>query len=227
MLLFYLAAAPWVIRMGYPPLFAGLLTIPLILVPWMLGYLAREAKQRTGGYRVLSAVSYREALPWGKYLVLGVPVVLWGALIFAITGAVVEPALVGGIFSWLPDWFLNPADFEQIVAMPIVPLWIFLGSLLVFAGIVAPVVEELYFRGNLLPAVDRYGVWAPVFTVALFTLYHFESPWENPGRFLVVLPMAWVVWYKRSVWFGLAVHVALNTISALGLTYAVFAARRG
>jgi membrane protease YdiL (CAAX protease family) len=89
------------------------------------------------------------------------------------------------------------------------------------------VVEELYFRGHLLPAVDRYGAWAPVLTVALFTLYHFESPWESPGRFLLVLPMAWVLWRKRSVRFGVVVHVALNTLSALGLTCAVLAARGG
>ena len=45
MLVFYVAAAPWFVGMGYPPLLAGLVSIPLILVPWMLGYLAWDAKQ--------------------------------------------------------------------------------------------------------------------------------------------------------------------------------------
>jgi uncharacterized protein len=61
--------------------------------------------------------------------------------------------------------------------------------------------------------------------VALFTLYHFESPWENPARFLVVLPMASVVWARRSVRFGVVIHVLLNTLSALAVTVAVLAAR--
>jgi uncharacterized protein len=147
------------------------------------------------------------------------------ALVFMVSEQFVTPVLVERCFSWLPGWFLRPADFDHIVAMPTRALVVFLGSLLVFAGVVAPVVEELYFRGHLLPAVERYGLWAPVITVALFTLYHVESPWESPGRFLVVLPMTLVVWHKRSVAFGVAAHVALNTLSALALTLAVFAAR--
>jgi membrane protease YdiL (CAAX protease family) len=61
--------------------------------------------------------------------------------------------------------------------------------------------------------------------VALFTLYHFESPWEGPVRFAVVLPMAWAVWKLRSVRLGIVVHVALNTLSAIALALAVMGAR--
>lgn len=227
MLLFYLATAPWFVGMGFPPLFASLISIPAILVPWMLGYLAWEAKRRTGRYDILAAVFYRERMSIRQLLGFGVPLVVWGGVIFAVSQEVTAPVLANRLSSWLPDWFLNPADFDQIVAMPSAPLIVFLGSLIVFAGVVAPIVEELYFRGHLLPAVDRYGGWAPVLTVALFTLYHFESPWESPARFLAVLPMAWIVWYKRSVRFGVVIHVVLNTLSALGLTAAVIAARGG
>jgi uncharacterized protein len=227
MLLFYVTTAPWFMAVGFPALFASLMTIPLILVPWMLGYLAWEGKRRTGRFRISAAVFYRERLTARRYLAFGAPVVLWGALVFVLSEQLVAPTLVEGLRPWLPQWFLEPADFDDLVAMPTGLLLAFLGSLILFAGVVAPLVEELYFRGHLLPAVDRYGPWAPVLTVALFTLYHFESPWENPARFLVVLPMAWVVWRTRSVRFGIVVHVLLNTISALALTVAVFAARAG
>jgi uncharacterized protein len=227
MLAFYVATAPWFARLGYPPLFASLMTIPLLLVPWMLGYLAWEGRRRTGRFDVGAAIDYRERLPRRKVALLAVPVILWGAAVFSISANVVEPLLLERFFSWLPGWYVHPADFDGILAMPTLPLLVFLGSLLVFAGVVAPLVEELYFRGHLLPAVSRWGIWAPVVTVAMFTLYHLESPWQNPGRFLVVLPLAWVVWRTRSVRFGIIVHVLLNTISALGLTVAVLLARGG
>lgn len=227
MLAFYLATAPWFMDRGFPALFASLMSIPVILVPWMLGYLAWDAWRRTGKLDLLASVFFRERLSPRQMLGFGLPVILWGGMAFALSAQVVEPLLLERVFGWLPAWFTNPADFDEIVAMPLGPLLVFLGSLVVFAGVVAPVVEELYFRGHLLPAVHRYGAWAPVITVALFALYHFESPWENVGRFLVVLPMAWVVWRTRSVRFGVVIHAALNTLSALALTYAVFAARGG
>lgn len=225
MVVFYVVTAPWFMSLGFPPLFASLVTIPVILVPWMLGYLAWEGKRRTGQFKILAAVFYRERLAPRHYVIFGAPVILWSALVFMVSEQLVAPVLIDRFLSWLPAWFLNPAEFDHIVAMPTGPLLIFLGSLLVFAGVLAPVVEELYFRGHLLPAVERFGFWAPVITVALFTVYHFESPWENPGRFLVVLPMTFVVWHTRSVAFGVAAHVVLNTLSALALILAVFSAR--
>jgi AcrR family transcriptional regulator len=48
------------------------------------------------------------------------------------------------------------------------------------------VVEELYFRGYLLPRISRFGGWAPVINCCLFALYHFWQPFNLPsllGRF--------------------------------------------
>lgn len=53
---------------GFPPLFASLVSIPVILVPWMLGYLAWEDKRRTGRFRVIAAVIYRERLAPRHYV---------------------------------------------------------------------------------------------------------------------------------------------------------------
>jgi uncharacterized protein len=225
MLGFYLLAAPWFMARGYPPLMASLVTIPLILAPWMLGYLAWEGRRRSGSFDVLAAVTYRARVSRLHYLVFGLPILLWGAVVFGVADAWLTPRLVEGLSAALPRWFLAPVEVEELVAMPTGSLVAFLGALVLFAGIVAPVIEELYFRGHLLPAVQHWGPLAPVITVALFTLYHFESPWEGPGRFLVVLPMVLVVWRTRSVRFGIVVHVALNLLSALALTVAVIGMR--
>lgn len=224
MLIFYLLAAPVVMEAGYPPLFASLLTIPLILVPVMLGYLGIVARRMTGSFNPMAVVGYRNVLSSWKTAGYVVGLTLGGAAAFVAVEAIIGSSFKDAVFGWLPTWFLNPADLELITGMPVEKQIIFLASLLVFAGFVAPVVEELYFRGHLLPGISRLGVWAPVASVALFTLYHFESPWEGPGRFVMVLPMVYAVWYTRSVRLGIIVHVVLNTLSALGVAAAVWTA---
>jgi membrane protease YdiL (CAAX protease family) len=52
----------------------------------------------------------------------------------------------------------------------------------VSSGLVAPVVEELYFRGYLLPRIDRLGIWAPLIGALLFASQHVWTPLQDPGR---------------------------------------------
>jgi uncharacterized protein len=221
MLGFYLATAPIVMAWGFPPLFASLLTIPLILVPSMLGYLGYEARRTTGRFDPMAVVGYRAVIPVGRMAWYTVGLIVWGAVSFMLMETLIGPGLVEAVFGWLPAWFINPADFDAIVSMSTGRQVIFLGSLLLFAGIVAPIVEEIYFRGHLLPGIARFGIWAPIINVFLFTLYHFESPWEAPGRFVMVLPLVYLVWRTRSLRLGIIVHVLLNTLSALALIAAV------
>jgi membrane protease YdiL (CAAX protease family) len=79
-------------------------------------------------------------------------------------------------------------------------------------GLLGPVTEELYFRGHLLPRIDRFGAWAPVLNTALFSLYHFWSPWQVLVRFAGFLPMSWAAWRKRSFLVSMAAHILINTI---------------
>lgn len=71
-----------------------------------------------------------------------------------------------------------------------------------FLNLAVPSVEELYFRGFLLPRIPGGSHWAPLLNASLFSLYHFWLPWDFFGR-LVALPVAYVVQWKR----GLAVLV--------------------
>ena len=47
-----------------------------------------------------------------------------------------------------------------------------------------PWVEELYFRGYLLPRISRYGAWAPLLGGLFFALYH---GWQWYGFVTVLL----------------------------------------
>ena len=88
-------------------------------------------------------------------------------------------------------------------------------AFLVLNGLVGPIVEELYFRGYLLPRLDRLGRWAPLVNVSLFSLYHFWSPWQVAARILGIGPMVFAVRWKRNVYLGMLIHCTLNLISVL------------
>lgn len=46
-------------------------------------------------------------------------------VVFGISANFVEPVLLDRFFSSLPRWYVQPADFESIVALPTVPLLVF------------------------------------------------------------------------------------------------------
>ncbi len=84
-------------------------------------------------------------------------------------------------------------------------------------NIAIPIIEELYFRGFLLPRMARWGNWAPLISVALFSLYHLWLPWENPTRIIALLPVIYAVQWKHNIYLSIAVHALLNTIGSIGL----------
>lgn len=90
-----------------------------------------------------------------------------------------------------------------------------LAAYLAINGLLGPVVEELYFRGYLLPRMERMGRWAPLVNVTLFSLYHFWSPWQVMARIVGLGPTVYAVRWKRNVYLGIVVHCALNTLSVL------------
>jgi hypothetical protein len=84
-------------------------------------------------------------------------------------------------------------------------------------GIAAPVVEELYFRGFLLPRLPVSARWAPLLNVGLFSLYHFFSPWQIVTRIVALTPMAYTVARQKNLMLGVWVHALLNTLGVLSL----------
>ena len=97
--------------------------------------------------------------------------------------------------------------------------WLALGlaAVLLVNVLAGPLVEELYFRGYLLPRIDRLGRWAPVLNTVLFSLYHFWTPWQNLTRIIGFLPLSWVAWRRRSTQLAIATHVTINLVFLLGL----------
>jgi uncharacterized protein len=82
-------------------------------------------------------------------------------------------------------------------------------------AVAGPIVEEVYFRGYLLPRISRFGAWAPLINTVLFSIYHFFTPWQNIGRIIGLLPLVYFVWWKRSIHISIAVHVLGNVSTML------------
>jgi len=98
-----------------------------------------------------------------------------------------------------------------------------------FIVAIAPVVEELFFRGFLLHGLwGRFGFWpAALASGWLFGAIHLTS-FDNVG---IILPfavigtlLAWVVQRTGSLWNAIIVHALFNTVSISGYLVQRFAA---
>lgn len=89
------------------------------------------------------------------------------------------------------------------------------------AVILAPILEEILFRGVILQGLARrHGATAAtVWTAFFFTLFHFYNPWQLLPTFFLGLLLAWLVLTTRSIMAGILVHAAFN-----GLSLALFSA---
>lgn len=219
--LFIVLAAPLVRSWGFPAVFALFVGIPLVIVPIELGYLLYQAKRTTGRWSLAEVVSYREKLPVRKYVLWGGGLALWWIVVLLAMTSLLDEWIARTFFWWLPEFILQFSTFEG--GEPTAPwaLLVLVVCAFVFNGFVGPVVEELYFRGHLLPAIERLGPWAPVINTVLFSLYHLWTPWQNPGRIIALLPWVYTVWRTRSIHLSIIVHVAVNNLFLL-LVVAVF-----
>lgn len=208
---FYAGVAPVVRSLGFPSLMAVFLAIVFVLIPFELGYLIYQA--RKNGLSLGSVVLYREPMPRGQFVALVLGLFAWAALCSMLLYPPLDEFFIGNVFSWLPGWFFFAEDFARYSTTALLTTWVF-G--LVVNGVAGPVVEEMYFRGYLLPRISRLGGWAPLINTVLFSLYHFFTPWQNVGRIIGLLPMVYATWWKRSIYVSMAVHV-LGNVSAMVL----------
>lgn len=218
---FYFLTAPAIIRAGYPPLMAILLAILVILIPFELGFLYYQGKKQNGRYSLDGIVLLREHTPIWQFVGLVFVLITWGGLAFGLLSTV-DNFFVQSMFTWLPAWAL-PAnvigDLSQYSKSAIV-LTVLAGFLL--NGFAGPFVEELYFRGYLLPRIPSSKQWAPLINVLLFSLYHFFSPWQNITRIVALIPFVYIVAWKRDIRIGMWAHCLMNTLGMIPLLAYLF-----
>lgn len=213
----YVLVTPFLRQMGLPSAIGISLVVLLVLVPLELGILFWQGKKLNGNFSLEGIVLNREKTPVTQFA-LWIFVALFAAVLcFALLGWLDKFFLT--FFGWLPDWFFVNEDMSVYSKTIQFISWL---AIFLLTGIIGPYVEELYFRGFLLPRIAWMKGWAPLAEAFLFALYHFWSPWQLVTRTLAVLPLVYIVNRKRDLRIGVAAHWLLNTVGSLELLVAVF-----
>jgi hypothetical protein len=209
----YYLIAPAVRAAGYPSVMALTLVAAAVLVPVELGILLRQGRRQTGRWSIRSSmealIPYRSGLNWRQYL-------LWVPVIFVASGlimTVMNPvgAALEGWFGFIPESYrLDLGLSGEFARGKLIQTYLLHFVVLV---VTAPAVEELYFRGFLLPRMPaNLGRAAPVLHSLFFALYHLWSPWMIASRTAALLPLIYIVRWKRNVYLGMGAHWLINSL---------------
>ena len=204
--IFYFLIRQPVQNSGYPSIFALILAIIFVLVPVELGYLLYKGKQTTGRYTLDGLISYRTPIPWWQSI-------LWILIVLALMGAIftvmkpVDNLLMEKLFFWMPT-----LDSGLDGSYSKTALIVTYSILLIFGVIVGPSVEELYFRGYLLPRIPVKH--SELFHSFLFAAYHVWTPWMFITRIIGMIPLIIAV-KKKNIYIGIIAHILLNSLDVI------------
>ena len=218
---FFLLLRPLLDSSGFPPLLAFLLAVLLIDIPFMLGVMLNEGKKLNGHYSLEGVVHYRSKLPWKTFILVFVSafVVVYVLMMLATP---ISALITESLFSGLPDWvFLEEQTQYESYAKDVLVMVFVLQ--LVLTGIILPWVEELYFRGYLMPRISRYKKWSPLLGGFAFGLYHTWQLYGFPTVFLLGTALGYVVWWKKDIRLSIGLHVFANTLGRVMFLMAALA----
>mgnify|MGYP001114456834 CR=1 FL=1 len=92
-----------------------------------------------------------------------------------------------------------------------------LASALILGGVVAPLAEEVFFRGYLYAGFrERFGIgWGAVISALLFSVVHLTPGVLVPIFFMGIL-LALLYEYTDSLWPSIVLHGAINSLAFIG-----------
>lgn len=174
---------------------------------FQLGYILVYNKKHYGDFRISKSLGLRTRLGW-KQLALWTPILLVVVMgLFAATqfiGVWLQPTM----FSWLPSWYPLETDYSTYSETV---QYVTYAIMFVIVGIVVPVLEEVFFRGFLMPRMGWAGKWVVLVNVVLFAAYHIW--WQFVTRLVAMLPLYYVAHKKQSMTLAILVHCLLNLLA--------------
>lgn len=202
----YYLLIPSVVDMGYPNMIALVIVCLVVLIPLFLGIIYFYSKSEYGKFTFDKVITYKKPIAIKHYIWL-VPVLLvWAAGVFTLLKPLDE-LIRTTFFRWIPEKFILSGDFSTLAKPQLL-----ISFILVFlvVGIIAPIAEEIYFRGFLYPKMEWMGKATPFIHALLFSLYHFWSPWQMITRFIALLPFCYVAYKTKNIKIAVIVHCLLN-----------------
>lgn len=189
-----------------------------ILIPIELGVILSTSKKECGSYSLRSAFAEQEKLPFCKVLIIAL--VFFGiagllSVFFAPIENYVFSSLRLSVLNNLPTGF-DWTNYEYLKTFSR-PLLVFTCIYYGFFNVLlAPITEELFFRGYLTSHYEKQNTFTPILITILFSLYHFWLPFNNIFRILAFAPVAYVAYKKRNLYISILFHCFCNLFSAVG-----------
>lgn len=207
----YVLTVPFFTGRSYPAITALYLPMILAVILVEVGYLFYQGQKKNGSLSLNGIVNYRQHVPGWMYIVFPLLILIWGILVTGLVSPI-DNLLLDRVFKWLPDWYTLRDVLDIKTTYSRQAILVTAVCALILNGLVGPIVEELYFRGHLLPRLSRFGPWAPVINVALFSFYHLWTPWMFFSRLILLIPMVYIVKWKQNIYIGMIAHCLLNLI---------------
>jgi membrane protease YdiL (CAAX protease family) len=205
------------IQNGYTGYLALLISIPICLAPIELGVMLFWSLRFTGRRAMMEAVVYRRQGTAVEYILLPpLLFICWAGL--SIPMSPIYQYIETHLAIFLPSWTTQEALVRGLAGVSQFQLSVTLGLGVILSGFVAPIIEELYFRGFLLPRMEHWGWMAPVVNSLLFGIYHFYFPGNVPGIFVTWLPISYVVMRTQNWRIGAVVHSLINLWGVFSLS---------
>lgn len=207
-----LAVAPLIPPLEVPALLPFLCIELLVTVPFMLWVLRRYTD-----FSWKKIIARQHHVSGFKAVPIVIGSLGWAASVFTLLGPL-GSKLKEWLFHFWPSWLSLDSWLVHASTYPFDTLWI-VWSLLIPASIILPIAEEVYFRGYLMNQTTWKGRTSVLLHTLLFAVYHFWSPWLIPIRVLAILPLFYFVHKTRNIYLGMIVHVLLNLVGDVILTF--------
>lgn len=207
--LLFVLLTPLLLKYHYPPQFSLLVIILLIGLPvFYLHLMTVKTKEKSNSFLVINR--YNKKTSVGRLILYCAGLFAFAFLVWGLTQPL-NNLITDKLLSWLPTWY-TVQDFNGYSKLVIIQT---LTLNLLLNGVVAPFMEEFYFRGYLLPRMKAWGKWAPVMNTILFSLYHFWQPQIWLTLLISLFPMCYLVWKTEDLRIGIYTHCILNIAGAL------------
>ncbi len=189
-----LAGYPKVVILGFSMIFS---TIPI-----ELGYLFYVAKKEEGASNIFKILGLNGKLKVKACILYSLSLIIVGVILL-IALKPLSDFLLKTVFSWIPSWY----NFDQDLSL-FSKKYIIIAVLVSFfiMTLIAPIIEELYFRGFLLARMKWMGKYSALFNVILFSVYHLYTPWLIITKIVTMLPLYYFVYKKDSLKLGIFAH---------------------
>ncbi|MFF1614277.1 CPBP family intramembrane glutamic endopeptidase [Amycolatopsis sp. NPDC058278] len=212
---YLLFAEPFVLAIGSPVFLGWAIALCLVLGPLMaaLYWLGRK---RNGRFSLRGVLHYTDKpLPRRKLVATAIPMFLW-MMVLSTALTPLDSFVFDHFFTWLPFADAGGSATTYLRGNSHSAMLTTLAICLPLTGISLPLIEEIYFRGFLMPRIAHLGRGAPVLSTVLFSLYHFWAPWTFLSKLVFFFPGPWFVWKKKDIRLSIGMHVGSTSISMAG-----------